>query len=88
MKRRAFLALMIPAVSTACVGMGEAVLAPQPTNGVQPEQSEAAGKRSFDMSGGDNLRSFMKRARDRRDAAKKRRERRARARRRRRNRGL
>jgi hypothetical protein len=84
MKRRGFLALVIPAVTTACVGFA----LPHPTEGVQPEQSEAGVRRRSDRSGGEHLRKFMKRARDRRRAARKRRERRARARRRRRNRGF
>ncbi len=88
MKRRGFLALVIPAVATACIGSGNGFSDPQPTQGVQPEQPIAAVRRRYDMSGGENLRSFMKRARDRREAARKRRERRARARRRRRNRGF
>ncbi len=86
MKRRAFLALVIPAVATGCVGLGGGALAPSSMGGVQTGQPGTGVQRQFDMSGGENLRSFMERARDRRDAAKKRRERLARARRRRRNR--
>jgi hypothetical protein len=88
MKRRRFLVMLIPAVATACVGFGSGMSAPSPTEGVEPEESEAAARRSTSFDGGDKHREFMKRARDRREAAKDRRERRqrlARARRRRRN---
>ena len=88
MKRRVFLAMAIPAVATACVGLGGGIATPSPTERLQPGESEAGVRRRTGFGRGENLRNFMKRARDRRNrAAKKRRERLARARRRRRNRG-
>ena len=79
MKRRMFLTMLIPVAATACVGMAAGVRAPSSMEGVEPKQSEAGVRRSTDLGGGENLRSFMKRARDRREAAKARRDRRRRA---------
>ena len=82
MNRRGFLALVIPVVATACVGSGNGISNPHPTQG-----SEYL--RSFMQRNRDRRRDAANKRRDRRrEAAKKRRERRARARRRRRNRGF
>ena len=90
MRRRAFLAMGIPALASACVGWGGGPATVSPSEAGGPEQPEMVVGRSTDFDGGENLREFMKRARDRRvKAAKRRRERRekrARARRRGRNR--
>ncbi len=84
MKRRMFLAMAIPVLASACVGLGAGVSQPSPTEGVGPGQADVEFQRSTAFDGGEIHRAFMDRARDHREAAKKRRERRARARRRRR----
>ena len=99
MNRRAFLPMAIPAAVTGCMGLSGGPVARLAAEGGQVDPT-SGGSRDGSSStvGGFHRRAherhmaihrrFMERARDRREAAKKRRDRRDRARRRRRTRSV